>query len=263
MPCADFGKKLHDAICDGYDDYVKWLNWPMNPPTPGMVEEDCRKHHADFILRDFIRYLIIDKSTNDVVGRCAFVASQALWKIPQFGIAYFVRRSQRSKGYASEAAHAMTALAFQILKAKKVEIHCDAENIASAKVPQKLGFKLECTQRGGWPRHDGELAELQIYSIFSERDLLDWNETLYLMKSPTNHSRLMQSIENVRKSKAQERDLGSVPKPHITQDHSPSSRGLTTGSITEYMDPVVKPRDDGVILINRQEKDLIDENNQG
>lgn len=61
-----------------------------------MLEEECRKHHSDFILREFIRYLIIDK-----------------------------------------------------------------ENIASIQIPIKLGFKLEYTQ-------DGQLAELQTYSLFSE-----------------------------------------------------------------------------------------------
>ena len=34
----------------------------------------------------------------------------------------------------------------------RMEIYCDAENIASQKVPQKLGFALECTKKGGWPR---------------------------------------------------------------------------------------------------------------
>ncbi len=72
MPKAGFGEKLHEAICDGYEDYVKWLNWSATPPTKEVVEEDCRKHMAEFILRDFIRYLIIDKATGDIIGRCAF-----------------------------------------------------------------------------------------------------------------------------------------------------------------------------------------------
>ena len=41
---------------------------------------------------------------------------------------YFIRQSQRGKGFATEAAHAMALLAFKILKARKVEIYCDAEN---------------------------------------------------------------------------------------------------------------------------------------
>lgn len=172
MPKAGFGTKLHAAISDGYEDYIKWLNLPTNIPTEQTLEEECRKHMADFILREFIRYLIIDKSTNEVVGRCAFPSFQANWQIPQFGISYFIRKSQRGKGYATEAVHALSQLAFRNLKAKKLEIYCDSENIASTKIPLKLGFKLEYTQKGGWPRQDGKLAELQTYSIFSENELI-------------------------------------------------------------------------------------------
>lgn len=173
MPKAGFGEKLYQAISDGYEDYIKWLNWPKAIPTVEMLEEECRKHHADFILREFIRYLVIEKETGEIVGRCAFPSFQANWTIPQFGISYFIRKSKRSKGYATEASHAMSLLAFRVLQAKKLEIYCDAENVASTKIPLKLGFKIEYTQKGGWLRQDGQLAELQTYSIFSANDLPD------------------------------------------------------------------------------------------
>ncbi len=133
MPKAGFGEKLHAAIADGYEDYVKWLNWPATPPTKQVVEEDCRKHMAEFILRDFIRYLIIDKTTGDIIGRCAFPPFQANWLVPKFGISYFIRKSSRAKGYATEAIYAMAILAFRDLKARKLEIYCDEENLASKK----------------------------------------------------------------------------------------------------------------------------------
>ncbi|MFN7709548.1 MAG: GNAT family N-acetyltransferase [Holosporales bacterium] len=171
MPQAGFGQKLYQAVCDGYEDYVKWLNWPKDKPTVDGLEEECRRHHADFILREFIRYLVIEKATEEVIGRCAFPSFQANWAIPQFGIAYFIRASKRSNGYAREAAHAMALLGFRVLGAKKIEIYCDAENVASNRIPPKLGFKFEYSQRGGWPRYDGQLAELHTYSIFSKRDL--------------------------------------------------------------------------------------------
>lgn len=171
MPQAGYGERLHQAITDGYEDYVAWLNWTPLIPTVQSVEEECRCHHAEFILRDFIRYIIVEKSSNQVMGRCAFPSFQTNWLIPQFGISYFIRRSQRMKGYATEAVHAMTLLAFQVLGAKKVEIYCDAENVASTKVPHKLNFELEYTQKGGWPRQDGKLAELKTYSLFTEKKL--------------------------------------------------------------------------------------------
>ena len=178
MPTAGFGEKVHAAIVDGYEDYIRWLSWPATPPTVEAVEEDCRKHHAEFILRDWIRYLIIDKDLGDVLGRCGFPPFQSNWAIPQFSISYFIRKSQRGKGYATEATHAMALLAFQILKARKVEIHCDVENEASARVPVKLNFALEYTQKGGWPRPDGELAVLTTYSMFSAKDLPDLQSIL-------------------------------------------------------------------------------------
>lgn len=171
MPKAGFGEKVHAAIMDGYDDYIKWLSWPATPPTVEAVEEDCRKHHAEFITRDWIRYLIIDKASGEILGRCGFPPFQSNWAIPQFGISYFIRKSQRAKGYATETSHAMTLLAFNTLKAKKVEIHCDTENLASMMVPMKLNFALEYTQKGSWPRPDGELATIRTYSIFSLKDL--------------------------------------------------------------------------------------------
>ncbi|HJD55565.1 MAG TPA: GNAT family N-acetyltransferase [Rickettsia endosymbiont of Pyrocoelia pectoralis] len=171
MPKAGYGENLYQAMMDGYEDYVKWLNWSSTPPTLKSIEEECRKHHAEFILRDCIRYLIIDKTTNNIVGRCAFPPFQADWSVPQFGISYFIRKSERSNGYATTAAHIMALLAFRILNAKKVAIHCDAENLASIQIPLKLGFKLEYTQKGGWLRQDNTLAELKTFSIFSEDDL--------------------------------------------------------------------------------------------
>lgn len=173
VPKAGDGHGLHEAILDGYEDAVKWLGWPSERPTQDVVEEECRRHHAEFILREFIRYLIVEKETNRVVGRCAYPASQAVWSIPQFGISYFIRRTARGQGYATEAAHALTLMAFQVLKAKKVEIYCDAENEASQKIPQKLGFVLECTKKGGWPRPDNQLATLLTYSLFNPDALPD------------------------------------------------------------------------------------------
>src|SRR3954463_3027324 len=79
MPRAGWGERLYPALVDGYEDYVRWLNWPATPPTIAVVEEECRKHHAEFILREFIRYLITDKVTGEVVGRCALPSFQANW----------------------------------------------------------------------------------------------------------------------------------------------------------------------------------------
>lgn len=172
VPKAGMGEKLHQAIVDGYDDYIKWLFWSPTIPTIESIEEECRKDHAAFILRNLIRYVIFDKPTGNVVGRCALNPSQASWIIPQFALSYFIRKSERRKGFATEATRALSLLAFDTLKAKKVEIYCDPENSASTRIPLKLNFKLEYIQQGGWPGQNGELGQLQTYSLFSKKMLI-------------------------------------------------------------------------------------------
>lgn len=172
MPTAGNGEAVHQAIMDGYEDYVEWLNWVPDPPTVEEVEEDCRKQHAEFILRDAIRYLIWEKSSKTVIGRCALPPDQAYWEIPQFGLSYFIRQSKRSNGFASEAVHALGHMAFSSLKARKLEIYVDSENVSSARVALNLGFTHEFTHKGRWPRSDGKLCDLRAYSIFSPEDLL-------------------------------------------------------------------------------------------
>jgi hypothetical protein len=90
-PTAGYGQDLHEAILDGYDDYIKWLAWPPTLPSIESVEIDCRKHHAEFILRDCIRYIAIEKTTNRVIGRFAYPPLQSMWSIPQFGMPRKVR----------------------------------------------------------------------------------------------------------------------------------------------------------------------------
>jgi RimJ/RimL family protein N-acetyltransferase len=51
------------------------------------------------------------------------------------------------RGYATEAARAILAFAFNEVKVHRVWAHCIAENVASAHVLEKLGLRLEGRQR--------------------------------------------------------------------------------------------------------------------
>ena len=59
-----------------------------------------------------------------------------------YEIGWTIRKDQRGKGYATEAAKALTDYAFKVLNAEKVQAHCDSRNRASEKVMKKLGMTL-------------------------------------------------------------------------------------------------------------------------
>jgi RimJ/RimL family protein N-acetyltransferase len=58
-------------------------------------------------------------------------------------IGYWIAASQTRRGYATEAARALTSAALGLAGVRRVEIHCDEVNIASAGVPRKLGYRLD------------------------------------------------------------------------------------------------------------------------
>lgn len=166
LPQAGDGALLYAAMLDGYDDCVYWLNWPKTPPSIAQIEEDCKKHSVGFSESDGLRYLIVNSTTNQIMGRIAYPPAISKWNIPTFGISYFIAKSFQGKNYATEAAASMTKMAFEVLKARKVKITVDPDNIASAKIPLKLGFELEARQKGEWFRVDKPLAELHTYALF-------------------------------------------------------------------------------------------------
>ncbi|MBR2993107.1 MAG: GNAT family N-acetyltransferase [Clostridiales bacterium] len=59
-----------------------------------------------------------------------------------YEIGWIFREDMRGKGYATEAAKALMDYAFDVLKAEKVQAHCDSRNQASEKVMKKLGMTL-------------------------------------------------------------------------------------------------------------------------
>jgi RimJ/RimL family protein N-acetyltransferase len=172
-PKAGDGAGIHKAIEDGYEDVIKWLNQPTEVPNIEYYEIEARKQHAEWILRGDMRFLIIDKVTQTIMGRTSYPPHLSNWDIPYFGISYMLAKTHQCKGYVTESVNAMIRFAFAFLNARKIEIKCDSENIKSVRVPERLGLKLEATQRGNWPRKDKEeLAEIRTYAIFSADELL-------------------------------------------------------------------------------------------
>jgi ribosomal-protein-serine acetyltransferase len=57
-------------------------------------------------------------------------------------IGYWIHHEHVGRGFATEAARALTATAFTITGIDRVEIHHDKANSASGAIPQKLGFTL-------------------------------------------------------------------------------------------------------------------------
>jgi RimJ/RimL family protein N-acetyltransferase len=62
-------------------------------------------------------------------------------------IGYWTVAARTRRGYAAAAAQALTQVALALPGARRVEIHCDEANTASAGVPRKLGYRLDRVEK--------------------------------------------------------------------------------------------------------------------
>lgn len=75
---------------------------------------------------------------------------------------YWIHVAHSGKGYATAAARALTGAALGLADVRRVEIHCDEANGASAAIPRKLGYRLDRVDRTE-PAAPGETGRLMIW----------------------------------------------------------------------------------------------------
>ena len=122
-----------------------WMPWAANEPSPvPVIEERIERFAADFEAGVEWAYAIFSADDESVLGGCGLH--------PRIGpggleIGYWIDRSHCRRGYATEAAGALTEAAFANTDVERIQIRCDPRNVASAGVPRKLGYRHVVTLR--------------------------------------------------------------------------------------------------------------------
>lgn len=163
MPKPGDGKVVNAAIKSSMDELKPWLPFVQEEPSPMDTEINTLESHVLFLKRENLRYLIFDKATDEFIGSTGFHDIE--WDIPKMEIGYWISTVHSGKGYMVEAASALTDLAMDRFACRRIEIRCDAENIKSRAVPEKLGYTLEGVLKNDELSVDGKrLTDTCIYA---------------------------------------------------------------------------------------------------
>ncbi|WP_142827542.1 GNAT family N-acetyltransferase [Planococcus soli] len=166
MPMPGDGKIVNEAIHASLDDLKPWLGFAQEEPSPQDTEINQLESHLSFMKKEVLRYLVFDKETGSFIGSTGFHSIE--WDVPKMEIGYWLDSRMTGKGYMAEAVSALTELAFATLKCNRLEIQCDAENLKSRAIPEKLGFALEGILRNDERSVDGKrLTDTCIYAKFA------------------------------------------------------------------------------------------------
>ena len=151
---------LMEAITTNLDHLRPWMPWAKRAPDLQSKIDAVRRMRGEFDLgKDFVSG-ILDPDEGRVLGGTGLHT-----RIGPDGleIGYWIDREHTRQGLAGEAAGALARVAFEIAEVKRVEIHCDPRNLASAGVARKLGFVHQRTEQE--TSEAGETRETMIWTL--------------------------------------------------------------------------------------------------
>lgn len=139
---------LHVAVHSQREKYLPWLPWAAvahatvddSLATIRSFEHGRTKLIApDFVLGTF------DRSTGELVGGTGL--HRIAPEVAEAEIGYWIRPERRGEGLCTEATAGLISAAFGVWGFRRIRIHCAGSNLASQRVPEKLGMVLEGRER--------------------------------------------------------------------------------------------------------------------
>jgi RimJ/RimL family protein N-acetyltransferase len=121
--------------------YLQYYEWTDRAPEDAQrfvqmfLEQQQEQPRCKFQLA------VVLKDSGQLIGNCGIRRQTA--GAPEADIGYEIAPDYWGHGYATEAARAIVQLGFATLQLKRIWAWCIADNVASARVLEKIGLKLE------------------------------------------------------------------------------------------------------------------------
>lgn len=107
----------------------------------GMFRWLMFSYHTPFALPFKYSFAVCHKATGQLIGWCG--AGVLEFRAPDVELYYLIGREHWGRGYAYEAAAALTDYAFRVIGLEQLYAKADPRNTASLGVLRKLGFRVE------------------------------------------------------------------------------------------------------------------------
>jgi RimJ/RimL family protein N-acetyltransferase len=154
-------KAVFEAVEESREHLRPWMSWVSEHQTLDDSRAFVARQAAEWLLRTDLGMGIWESATGRYLGSTGFHRIQ--WDVPALEIGYWIRASAQGLGYVTESTALLTGFAFEQLAANRVEIRCDANNVRSAAVPERLGYAREGLLRSDTRDPTGTLRDTLIF----------------------------------------------------------------------------------------------------
>jgi RimJ/RimL family protein N-acetyltransferase len=141
------------------------LNIP-HPYEDGVAEAWIATHQESYERKGHLHFAIVLRSTDALIGAIGLTTNP---EHESAEIGYWVGKPYWNCGYCTEAAKAVVAYGFDVLKLNRIYAHHFSRNPASGRVMQKIGM----THEGVMKQHIkkwGVFEDVEIYGLLRSRE---------------------------------------------------------------------------------------------
>lgn len=155
--------RLKELVDANLEHLRPWMPWAMNEPSSVEIVAErldlFAQHHrtgSDWTMAIWL------KDEEMLIGGAGLHR-----RIGPDGleIGYWISEPHTRRGYATETASALTAAAFELPNIERVEIRCDPRNVASARVPEKLGYRHTETLTANTTTPTGDPRDTMVWTL--------------------------------------------------------------------------------------------------
>ena len=163
-PTLDDARGVLEAVTASYPELHSQMDWAKAPYGISEAQRFCADARTKFEDGRELNTLLILPREGEIIGSAGLLA-RAL-EVPSFEVGYWIHTAHAGQGYATEAARALTTLAFDELGSRRVEIRMDENNRRSRAVAERLGFEWEATLKSHRRDNLGKLSGTRVYAMF-------------------------------------------------------------------------------------------------
>lgn len=168
LGCWDLqdARMMQEAVSESVDSLLPYLPWAKGEPFDWHAKlAVIRRFRACYDMGQECVMGIFEKDRSAGLGGTGLHARGGSLA-PEIG--YWIRKSRQNQGLATEVTRALLHVAFELSAAERVEIFCDARNMASVRVIEKAGFRDEGTKRHAQKDSEGIWQDLRAWSMLRE-----------------------------------------------------------------------------------------------
>ena len=140
----DDAQALHDAIVASFAELHPWMPWCKDPVEIAEQREFLERTEKAWESAEAFGYALCN-AAGELLATISLMDRVGPGALE---IGYWRRSDASGRGLITRATKALTEVGLSLPGVERIEIHCDAANLRSAAVPQRLGYRLDREQDG-------------------------------------------------------------------------------------------------------------------